>query len=254
MDGPPIDVEAAQPPQELPPDAAGAAAASTLSPTGLPEQQTVYINNLSTRIKIPELKKALHAMFSQFGKILDVLAGRGPSRKGQAWIVFAEQEAANNALTKMQGFPFYEKPMRLNFAKDKSDAIAKSDGSFKPRERAEKETKKKKAASGKGSSKKSKVPVMLMLPTGQMVPAPAGMDMPNKTLFVQQLPEETTDVMLGMLFRQFPGFKEVRMVPGKPGIAFVDFEAEAQSAVAMQQLQNFRISPQHVMQISFAKR
>ncbi len=33
---------------------------------------------------------------------------------------------------------------------------------------------------------------------------------PNKTLFVQGLPENTTDKMLQMLFEQFPGFKEVR--------------------------------------------
>jgi hypothetical protein len=38
---------------------------------------------------------------------------------------------------------------------------------------------------------------------------PAEMVPPNKTLFVQGLPEATTDAMLQMLFAQFPGFKEV---------------------------------------------
>jgi hypothetical protein len=37
---------------------------------------------------------------------------------------------------------------------------------------------------------------------------------PNKTLFVQGLPEATTDQMLQMLFAQFPGFKEVRSTKG----------------------------------------
>lgn len=32
---------------------------------------------------------------------------------------------------------------------------------------------------------------------------------PNKILFVQNLPEATTDQMLSMLFSQFPGFSEV---------------------------------------------
>lgn len=33
---------------------------------------------------------------------------------------------------------------------------------------------------------------------------------PNKILFVQNLPDATTSQMLGMLFAQFPGYKEVR--------------------------------------------
>ena len=48
--------------------------------------------------------------------------------------------------------------------------------------------------------------------------------------------------------------KEVRLVPGKSGIAFVEFESEVQSGVAMGGLQNFKITPQNLMQISFAKR
>ncbi|XP_042407936.1 U1 small nuclear ribonucleoprotein A-like [Zingiber officinale] len=35
----------------------------------------------------------------------------------------------------MQGFPFYAKPMRIQYAKTKSDIIAKADGTFVPRER-----------------------------------------------------------------------------------------------------------------------
>ena len=35
---------------------------------------------------------------------------------------------------------------------------------------------------------------------------------PHKILFVQNLPTATTDAMLAMLFQQFPGYKETRMV------------------------------------------
>jgi U2 small nuclear ribonucleoprotein B'' len=45
---------------------------------------------------------------------------------------------------------------------------------------------------------------------------------PNKILFVQNLPENSNEAMLGMLFQQFPGFREVRMVEARPGIAFVE--------------------------------
>lgn len=51
---------------------------------------------------------------------------------------------------------------------------------------------------------------------------------PNKILFVQNLPEASTAQMLSMLFQQFPGYKEVRLVEGRPGIAFVEYENDMQ--------------------------
>lgn len=43
-------------------------------------------------------------------------------------------------------------------------------------------------------------------------------------------------MMLEVLFNQYPGFREVRMIEAKPGIAFVEFEDDVQSSVAMQAL------------------
>lgn len=60
--------------------------------------------------------------------------------------------------------------------------------------------------------------------------------------------------MLEFLFRQYPGFKEIRMVAAKPGIAFAEFEDDAKSSMAMQGLQDFKITPQFPMLISFAKK
>jgi RNA recognition motif-containing protein len=50
-------------------------------------------------------------MFSQFGKILDVVALKTLRMRGQAWVVFADVAAATNAKNTMQGFPFFEKPI-----------------------------------------------------------------------------------------------------------------------------------------------
>jgi U2 small nuclear ribonucleoprotein B'' len=44
------------------------------------------------------------------------------------------------------------------------------------------------------------------------------------------------------------------MVEAKPGIAFVEFEDDSQSTVAMQALQGFKIAPEYPMIISFAKK
>lgn len=60
-------------------------------------------------------------------------------------------------------------------------------------------------------------------------------------------------MMLAMLFRQYAGFAEVRMVPGKTGIAFVEFGDEAQATVAKDGLQGFKITNEKPMKVSFAK-
>ena len=46
---------------------------------------------------------------------------------------------------------------------------------------------------------------------------------------------------------------KVRMVEARPGIAFVEFENEMQSGVAMSGLQGFKVTPTNAMAISFAK-
>ena len=56
-----------------------------------------------------------------------------------------------------------------------------------------------------------------------------------------------------LVFR-FPGFKEVRLVPNRHDIAFVEFENELQSGAAKEALQGFKITPSHAMKISFAKK
>lgn len=58
-----------------------------------------------------ELKRSLYALFSQYGRILDIVALKTPKLRGQAWLVFSEVTAASNAVRQMQNFPFYDKPM-----------------------------------------------------------------------------------------------------------------------------------------------
>jgi len=77
---------------------------------------------------------------------------------------------------------------------------------------------------------------------------------PNNILFIENLPHEATSMMLEMLFQQYPGFREVRMIEAKPGIAFVEFEDDQQSSMAMQALQGFKITPHNPMTITFAKK
>ena len=49
---------------------------------------------------------------------------------------------------------------------------------------------------------------------------------PNKTLFLRDLPDDYSQEMLAEVFRRFPGYKDLRTVPGRQGIGFVEFENE----------------------------
>lgn len=61
---------------------------------------------------------------------------------------------------------------------------------------------------------------------------------PNKILFVQELPETVTRDALESLFKQYSGFQEVRTVPAKKSIAFVEYDSEAASTAARDALFN----------------
>ncbi|CAI4226468.1 unnamed protein product [Auanema sp. JU1783] len=196
---------------------------------------TVYINNLNEKVKKDELKKALHAIFTQFGEIIGIMCFKTLKMRGQAHVIFKEISSASNAVRAMQGFPFYDKPMRIQFALKDSDAISRAKGIIV--ERAPKvptKAPKKKKAKGSG--------------TGDG-PAP-----PNKILFCTNLPDDCTTDMLQVLFQQFTGLRDIRLVPNNSGIAFVEFENDDLAAPARAALNNFKISPEHHMRVDYAKK
>ncbi|KAK3022273.1 hypothetical protein RJ639_045380 [Escallonia herrerae] len=228
----------------------------------IPPNQTIYIKNLNEKVKKEELKRSLYALFSQYGRILDIVALKTPKLRGQAWVVFSEVTAASNAVRQMQNFPFYDKPMRIQYAKGKSDCIAKADGSYVPgdkkKKQEEKAEKRRRGEDGQQTANANGVRADSnggpTAPTRHGKPSTQEAAAPNNILFLENLPRETTASMLEVLFSQYPGFREVRMVESKPGIAFVEYEDDIQSSVAMQNLQAFKINPQYPMAISFAKK
>ncbi|KAI7727893.1 hypothetical protein M8C21_010182 [Ambrosia artemisiifolia] len=225
--------------------------------TDIPPNQTIYVKNLNEKVKKEELKRSLYALFSQYGRILDVVALKTAKLRGQAWIVFSEVTAASNAVRQMQNFPFYDKPMRIQYAKGKSDCIAKADNTFVPKEKRRKqEEKTEKKRDGPQATNGVRTDNNGAPAASYRNGKPDAQEAtpPNNILFVQNLPHDTTDDMLQLLFKQFPGFKEVRMIAAKPGIAFVEFEDENESSTAMQSLQGFKITPQNSMAISYAKK
>lgn len=216
---------------------------------------TVYINNINDKIKKEELKRSLYALFSQFGHVVDIVALKTMKMRGQAFVVYKELSSATGALRQLQGFPFYSKPMRIQYAKSDSEALAKMRGTFVDKDK-KKDKKKAKALEQANKKPTLGTPMdtsnSIFLTTSQSLQVPD--NPPNYILFLNNLPEETNEMMLSMLFNQFPGFKEVRLIPGRHDIAFVEFESEGQAGAARDALQGFKITPHHAMKITYAKK
>ncbi|KAJ5558512.1 U1 small nuclear ribonucleoprotein [Penicillium sp. DV-2018c] len=221
--------------------------AAVPAPDGIPPNPTVYVKNLDERIKVDQLKPALEEIFSEYGNIIEVVAKTNLKAKGQAFIVFDNVESATRAIDEINGFDLFDKPMVLAYAKTPSDATVRREGgdeeleAHKRRRLAEKE--RKQAQEALEAQKKLKRPAAAaeparpakttkgagLKPTSGAAAAviPDEYLPPNKILFLRDLPDDATEESLTAVFSRFEGFQEVRLVPGRKGIAFVEYQTEA---------------------------
>ena len=190
--------------------------------------QTLYINNINEKIKKNVLKKMLNMVFSQYGRILQIVACKGLKLRGQAWVLFSDVSSATNALRGKQGFNFYGKPLKIQFAKSKSDLISKREGNYIPKEKRKRE-----------EEEDDTEPQSKKLPSS------------NNMLSVMNLPSDVTREMLIMLFQQCSGYLEVKLPPGNKGVAFVEFEGQVQAGMAHRQLNGIKISDSYSLDLVF---
>ncbi|KAJ3196023.1 U2 small nuclear ribonucleoprotein B'' [Irineochytrium annulatum] len=203
--------------------------------------RTLYIRNLNEKISLKTIKTSLEAIFTTFGKILDLRASKNVKMRGQAFVTFENQESATKALNEAQGFPLFSLPMDIQYARDTNYIFAEQNGTLEQQKKRRAEEKARKALEPKKPKLEASLGSTGWFPGG--APMPAEFLPPNSTLFIENLPPETTQQILNDLFNQFPGFKEVRIVPGKSDIAFVEYDTEAQSTYAKQQLNLYKITP-----------
>ena len=204
------------------------------------------------------LKQQLFELFSQYGNIVEIVALKTLKMRGQAFIVYRDVRSATSALRSLQGFVFREKPLRINYAKTTSDAIAKLNGTYVHGSQEDERNAKRAKVDAKRVSLTQK---NTNAPSG-----PAGLNsvamevddgsnaQPNRILFLEKLPSDVPAATLRLLFKDFPGFLEIRQVQQLPGIAFVEFSTEVESTVAMNALQGFKIKSDCIMHISYAKK
>ena len=109
--------------------------ASTTAPVVEQQQQdilpnhTLFVSYVYDKLSKATTKHVLYALFSQFGRVLDVVYSK--TLRGRAWVVFEDVRMATAAKLNLDGFEVYGKGIRVSYARTKSDAVAKMDGSWK---------------------------------------------------------------------------------------------------------------------------
>ncbi|KIM90726.1 hypothetical protein PILCRDRAFT_83912 [Piloderma croceum F 1598] len=209
---------------------------------------TLYINNLNDQVNKDELRSQLYALFTTYGKIIDVIAAKGPKKRGQAFLVFTDLAGATSALRACEGMVFYDKPMarkiHIDYAKSKSYATLKredplfvppnsahANSSAKPNGRitisSDKRQRDDDVEDGERQSKREKTdeddeeemeidedeesgqPSTNSLTSASMPPAT---EQPSARLLCKNLPQEVTDDVLSVLFQQYKGFRSNHVV------------------------------------------
>ena len=194
-------------------------------------------------------------------------AKRAPKEnlRGQAWIIYDHVSSATAALQAEQGFIFFGRDLKLAYAKEKSDRVAKLDGTYVSKDRREKRAREE-ASAAVEASKKVKLETADPTAAETSVADPSSLvaegsgvksestvtdGTPSNILFANSLPKDCNELMLSCLFRSYAGYKEVR-IP-RPGLAFIEFEEEAHATVALKALDGFSLSATEKLTLKYGK-
>ncbi|KAJ1403072.1 U2 small nuclear ribonucleoprotein B [Ochromonadaceae sp. CCMP2298] len=204
-----------------------------------PPNQTLYINNINEKIQKEVLKKQLYMLFSQYGKVKQITACKGLKMRGQAWVVYHDLNSSIAAMKGKQSFIFYDKPLRIAYAKAQSNVVARLEAK----------------GAGAGKKKRGREQLEAQAPASEAGPkakeARIVNSVPNKILFAQNLPAEVTHAMLNAVFATAPGFVEVRTA-GSKGVAFIEFENETSAGMALRQLDGYQLTPMYTVQLTYS--
>ncbi|KAK4685399.1 hypothetical protein P7C73_g4753, partial [Tremellales sp. Uapishka_1] len=204
--------------------------------------ETLYLQNLNEKVRLPVMKETLASLFKPYKVVTPVTAHRNVRMRGQAFVTFADVENANRARKEVNEFPLYGKPIQLSFARTRSDVAVKRIEGDERLDEFKKERLEQKNETGAPQQKRQKIQM-----PDEYLP-------PNKVLFIQNLPEGTTSDDLRDVFEVHAGLLEIRTIPAKKDIAFVEFVDEAAATLAKDALHNFKIDGETKMKVTYARK
>ncbi|KAI0751569.1 RNA-binding domain-containing protein [Daedaleopsis nitida] len=250
---------------------------------------TLYVKNLNDKVKKDELRVQLYALFTTYGRIIDIVALKGPKMKGQAFVVFTDLAGATAAMRGCEGMVFYDKPMHIEYAKSKSYATHRREdpdwvpptsihvksgrpavnGAGEKRQRDDRmdddvrEMKRERTEKDSDDDEEMEIEdddEGAARPTGSgngQIPAPSQQQ--SARLMCLNLPQEVTDDVLAVLFQQYQGFHSVQVVPSptpnangqKAKMAYVMFDSPDLASTAKEALDGFTLKKGWVMSVSY---
>ncbi|KAJ2355841.1 U2 small nuclear ribonucleoprotein B'' [Coemansia erecta] len=257
----------------------------------IPPSQTIYIRNLNDKIQKDVLKQALYGLCIAYGQVLDIVALKTMKMRGQAFVAFGDITAATAALRQLNGRKIFGRPMQIEYALSKSNVVAQNDGTYrfdephkhmsaKQRKQmlgiaeglpaaGESGEKRRQSDEGvdNGHAAKRRVTEAADRDADEssdedIGPAPPSAstndednaeDRPSSTLFITNLPGTISVEVLTGLFQQYAGFKEVRRIPGKGDMAFVDYVTVESATAARGVLDGFKLSAEQAMKVAFSR-
>lgn len=210
-----------------------------------------------------DLKQALYALAGQYGAVVDIVARSTLRTKGQAFVVFRDVSSAAAALRALHGRDLFDKPMRVQYARDRSDAALRTadEGTsaaaaaaiaerVRIRQQRREQLRKQQQSAKRKAARKRPLPSA----TAAAATATAAVAAPNNMLFVENLPAGYTEDALRALFGQIGGFCEAKMVPARQGLAFVEYDTPVSAGTALVRLNGLKVDPDHPIRVTFAKR
>ncbi|QRW19042.1 NLI interacting factor-like phosphatase [Rhizoctonia solani] len=203
--------------------------------------KTLYIKNLNDQVKKDELKSQLYALFTPYGRIVDVVAIKNPKMRGQAFVVFQDLAGATAAMRAWDGELFYDKEMKIEYAKTRSHATRRiEEPGWDPLAEA------KAKALGLGSRLKKEAG----RETNSSVPSTYSAVTISSRLLCTNIPAETSQEILQKLFQQYPGFQSLVLTPpGQAKSAQVQFEQPDQAKVAREGLHGHALKTDWAMSV-----
>eukprot|EP00158_Paraphelidium_tribonemae_P001660 Partr_v1_DN24663_c1_g1_i2_m59681 putative small nuclear ribonucleoprotein len=195
---------------------------------------------------------------------MDIIVKKGPQMRGQAHVVFQDTPEATSAMRALQGFPLYGKPIKIQYSKNKSMATKRLEEKIEELEtggsdeaaaaiRPPQNPKRTRDNSDDAPPPSQKKQKSSSTEAEISEEEESGQQEPSNILFLQELNAECTKEVVTYLFKQYPGFVEVRIPPHRHDIAFVEFESEHQAMRAQTALQGFQLNEAVKLKISFAK-
>jgi U2 small nuclear ribonucleoprotein B'' len=208
---------------------------------GIVPNPTVYIKNLDWKLKKQVLKRALYTLGSRYGKVLDIVALRNDTCRGQAFLIMNDTAAATAVIHKCQGLNFFGKDLVLQYSKSTSDKIAKRDGTYVPKSKRNKKQPVSKPL-------ESSAPAAESTSTAEA----AADNPPSRFLILHQVTSDVTQEMLQGLFSPYHGYVNCQLVPSS-ATAIVEFQGEPYATLTLQTLQNFQFTHFYKLKFTYGK-